>query len=326
VWGTIVMFIANSWLTYMMSPPASVTADTPPSTIDLWVAITNATWMPINIHRLIANVVFGGAIVAAYASYRFLAATSDEERAHYDWMGYVGNFIAIAALIVLPFAGYWLGREIYEFDQSMGITMMGGFMSWLWVIQAFLIAVLFLAGNYYLWLGMDRIPGAERFRPYTKWLLAVLVVGAIVWGTPHTMIASSKELAAMGGSHHPFLGVLGVMSAKNTAVNLMILTTFLSFLLYRRANKLPTVAWARTFCRQHVLWPPRWSSSMASTATCRAIADRLQRLPCSPCCVHPGDGDRPDAQRGESAARSAGGGCPRDRSTPSSCWPSPSPG
>ena len=246
VWGTIVMFIANSWLTFMMSPPATVTPDTSPTTISLWVAITNATWMPINVHRLIANVVFGGAIVAAYASYRFLAATSDEERAHYDWMGYVGNFIAIAALIVLPFAGYWLGREIYQYDQSMGITMMGGFMSWLWVIQAFLIAVLFLAGNYYLWLGMGRIPGAERFRPYTKWLLAVLVVGALVWGTPHTMIASSREIAAMGGSHHPFLGVLGVMSAKNTAVNLMILTTFLSFLMYRRANKRPIVAWART--------------------------------------------------------------------------------
>jgi len=246
IWGTIVMFIANSWLTYMMSPPAGVTADTVPSSIKLWSAIATATWMPINIHRLIANVVFGGAIVAAYASYRFLASKSDEERAHYDWMGYVGNFIAISALIVLPFAGYWLGREIYEYDQSMGITMMGGFMSWLWVIQAFLIAVLFLTGNYYLWLGMGRIPGAERFRPYTKWLLAILVVGAIVWGTPHTMIASSKELGAMGGSHHPFLGVLGVMSAKNTAVNLMILTTFLSFLLYRRANKRPVVPWART--------------------------------------------------------------------------------
>jgi len=246
VWGTIVMVIANSWLTYMMSPPAGVTADTVPGSIKLWSAIATATWMPINIHRLIANVVFGGAIVAAYASYRFLAAKSDEERAHYDWMGYVGNFIAISALIVLPFAGYYLGREIYEYDQSMGITMMGGFMSWLWVIQAFLIAVLFLTGNYYLWLGMGRIPGAERFRPYTKWLLAILVVGAIVWGTPHTMIASSQELTAMGGSHHPFLGVLGVMSAKNTAVNLMILTTFLSFLMYRRANKRPVVPWART--------------------------------------------------------------------------------
>ena len=151
-------------------------------------------------------------------------------------MGYVGNLIAIGALIVLPFAGYYLGREIYEFNQQMGITMMGGFMSWLWIIQAFLIGVLFLAGNYYLWVGMGRIPGAERFTPYTKYMLIVLIIGVIVWATPNTMIASREEFAAMGGSHHPFLGVLGVMSAKNTAVNIMILTTFLSFLLYRRAN------------------------------------------------------------------------------------------
>ena len=249
VWGTIVMFIADGWLTYMMTPPRDITPQTQVASIRVWEAFMNHTWMPINIHRLIGNVVFGGAIVGAYASYRFLAAKTDEERAHYDWMGYVGNFIAISALIVLPFAGYWLGREIYQYDQSMGITMMGGFMSWLWVIQAFLIAVLFLAGNYYLWVGMGRIPGAERFRPYTKWLLAVLVIGAIVWGTPHTMIADSRELAAMGGSHHPFLGVLGVMSAKNTAVNLMILATFLSFLMYRRANIRPVVPWAQTGTR-----------------------------------------------------------------------------
>jgi hypothetical protein len=238
------MFIANSWLTYMMSPPADVTIDTAPSSVALWSAIANATWMPINIHRLIANVVFGGAIVGAYAAYRFLMARTDEERAHYDWMGYVGNLVAIGALIVLPFAGYWLGREIYEFNQQMGITMMGGFMSWLWIIQAFLIGVLFLAGNYYLWVGMGRIPGAERFQPYTKYMLVVLILGVIVWATPHTMIANREELAAMGGTHHPFLGVLGVMSAKNTAVNLMILTTFLSFMLYRRANKEPVVSWA----------------------------------------------------------------------------------
>src|SRR5436305_11830172 len=60
------------------------------------------------------------------------------------------------------------------------------------------------------------------------------------------MIATRDELVSMGGAHHPFLNVLGVMSAKNTAVNLMILTTFLSFLIYRRANKNPIVPWART--------------------------------------------------------------------------------
>jgi cytochrome bd ubiquinol oxidase subunit I len=246
VFGTAVMFIANGWLSYMMSPPDYVTPDTAPGAVRLWSAIANATWMPINIHRLLANVVFGGAVAAAYAAYRFLGAKTDEERAHYDWMGYVGNFIAISALLVLPFAGYWLGREIYEFNQQMGITMMGGFMSWLWIVQAFLIGVLFLAANYYLWVGLARIPGGERFTPYIKWMLLVLVLGVIVWSTPHTMIASRDELVAMGGTHHPFLGVLGVMSAKNTAVNLMILTTFLSFLMYRRANLRPTVPWART--------------------------------------------------------------------------------
>ncbi len=246
VWGTAVMIIANGWLTYMMSPPEGATVAGLPDGVSTWNAIANATWMPINIHRLIANAVFGGSIVAGYAAYRFLAARTDEERAHYDWMGYVGNFIAISTFIVLPFAGYYLGREIYEYNQQMGITMMGGFMSWLWIVQAVLIGVLFLAANYYLWIGMGRIPGAERFMPYTKWMLLILIIGWLVWATPHTMIASRAEMAAMGGSHHPFLGILGVMSAKNTAVNFMILTTFLSFLLYRRANKEPTVSWAQT--------------------------------------------------------------------------------
>ena len=49
----------------------------------------------------------------------------------------------------------------------------------------------------------------------------------------------------MGGTLHPILGYLGVMSAKNTAVNILILTTFMSFLLYRRTGKRPTVSWAR---------------------------------------------------------------------------------
>jgi cytochrome bd ubiquinol oxidase subunit I len=50
----------------------------------------------------------------------------------------------------------------------------------------------------------------------------------------------------MGGTHHPFLGFFGVMSAKNTVVNLMLLTTFLSFVLYRRANRISTRPWVRT--------------------------------------------------------------------------------
>jgi len=57
------------------------------------------------------------------------------------------------------------------------------------------------------------------------------------------MVITLDEARAMGGTHHPVLGFLGVMSAKNTAVNMMILTTFLSFVLYRRANRISTKSW-----------------------------------------------------------------------------------
>ncbi|MCH7706862.1 MAG: cytochrome ubiquinol oxidase subunit I [Myxococcales bacterium] len=246
VFGTIVMFIANSWLTFMMSPPADVTPDTSPAMVQFWSAFANATWMPINIHRLIANVVFGGAIVGAYAAYRFLIAETDEERAHYDWMGYVGNLIAIGALIVLPFAGYYLGREIYAYSQQMGVSMMGGSFAQLWILQAILIGSLFLAINLYLWLAMGRIPGGERYRKFQAPVLFVLATGLAVWATPHTIIATFAEMKAMGSAHHPRLGVLGVMSAKNTAVNLMILATFITFMLYRRGNKEATSSFAAT--------------------------------------------------------------------------------
>lgn len=243
--GTIIMFIANGWVTFMTSPAG---LDEQGAVVSVWKAVSNYTWMPINVHRIIANVAFGGSIAAAYGAFKFLGAKTDEERAHYDWMGYIGNFIAICAFLPLPFAGYWLGKEIYAYSQNLGMTLMGGAFSWLFIIQAVLIGNLFLAANFYLWLGMGRIPGAERFRWVIKYILIVIMVCFAVWATPISIgaISSPDEQRQMGGAAHPILRFLGVMSAKNTAVNLLILSTYLSFLLYRRGNKIPTVSWAKT--------------------------------------------------------------------------------
>jgi cytochrome bd-type quinol oxidase subunit 1 len=241
--GTAIMFIANAWLTFMMSPSGISDQG---AVLSVWDAVYNYTWMPINVHRVIANVAFGGSVAAAYAAFKFLQAETDEERAHYDWMGYIGNFVAISAFLPLPFAGYWLASEIYAFSQTLGLTMMGGAFSWLFIIQAVLIGNLFLAANYYLWLGMGRVEGAQPLQKFIKYLLIGIAVCFAVWATPRSIIATVSELRAMGGSTHPILGYLGVMSAKNTAVNILILTTFMSFLLYRRTGKIATVAWAKT--------------------------------------------------------------------------------
>ena len=245
VFGVTLMLVANAWTTFMMAPAGLAENG---AVIDRVAAFNNFLLHPINIHRLIANICMGGSVAGAYAAYRWLSTTDPAKRAHYDWMGYIGNLIAVVALLVLPFAGYYLGYEIYMFNQQLGIYMMGGILSWLFVMQAVLIGALFLAANYYLWLGMDRIEGAERYAGWIKWLLSVITVCVLVWATPKSMqvYMTSAEVTAIGGTNHPIFGLLGVMSAKNTAVNLMILTTFLSFILYRRGNLEATVPWAKT--------------------------------------------------------------------------------
>ncbi|NJK42692.1 MAG: hypothetical protein HC937_03235, partial [Aquincola sp.] len=118
----------------------------------------------------------GGYICGAYAGIRYLSARNTEERDHYDWMGYIGNFIAICAFLPLPFAGYWLASEIYAYSQTLGLTMMGGAFSWLFIIQAVLIGNLFLGANYYLWLGMGRVQASDRFQGYIKYLLILIAL------------------------------------------------------------------------------------------------------------------------------------------------------
>ena len=241
--GTGIMMIANAWVTFMTSPAGISDQGAVLSVRD---AILNYTWMPINIHRFIANIAFGGSVAGAYAAFKFLQAETDEERAHYDWMGYIGNFVAISAFLPLPFAGYYLAKEIYAFSQTLGLTMMGGAFSWLFIVQAVLIGNLFLSANYYLWLGMGRVEGRQPLQKFIKYLLAGVTLCFMIWATPRSIIATVSELRAMGGSTHPILGYFGVMSAKNTAVNILILTTFMSFLLYRRTGKIAAVAWAKT--------------------------------------------------------------------------------
>ncbi|MCP3971922.1 MAG: cytochrome ubiquinol oxidase subunit I [Rhodobacteraceae bacterium] len=239
--GTTLMLLANAWLTFMMSPagvdPAGVFNG------NEWEAIHNFLWNPINIHRFVANIAYGGSIVGAYAAFKFLTARTSQEKAHYDWMGYNANFIAICALLPLPFAGYYLAAEIYAYSQQMGITLMGGIFAWLFIIQAVLIGALFLSANYYLWCGMGRSDGARRYYWAIKYIAIVLIGAFLVWFTPHTLVLTNSELKSLGGPHHSILGPLGIMPAKNTAVNLMIIFTFLSFLIYRRSNKVATVSW-----------------------------------------------------------------------------------
>lgn len=243
LFGAAFLFLANSWSAFMMAP----------SGVDAqgrflgngWHLLHSALWNPLNVHRFLADIMSGGAVVLAYACYRFFRSKTEEERAYFDWVGYIFLFVTVCALLPMPFAGFWLMRSVYAFSQSMGMTMMGGLLTWLFVVQALLIGALFLGVNYYLWQSMARLRGGERYQPYYQVLLAVLMLALFIWLTPHTVLMSAGEVKAMGGAQHPVVGNYGVMSAKNGAVNIMILVTTLSFMYYRRANRTMVVSWVR---------------------------------------------------------------------------------
>jgi hypothetical protein len=244
VFGTALLLLANSWAAFMMAP-AGVDAQGR-YLGNAWHLLHSALWNPLNVHRFLADIMSGGAVVLAYACYRFFTGKTEEERAYYDWVGYLFLFVTVCALLPMPFAGYWLMRSVYAYRQSMGVTMMGGLLTWLFVVQALLIGALFLGVNYYLWQSMGRIRGGERYQPYFQYLVFALMGCLFIWLTPHTVMMTAGEVKAMGGAQHPVVGNYGVMSSKNGAVNVMICITAMSYILYRRANRTMTISWVRT--------------------------------------------------------------------------------
>ncbi|HLG44196.1 MAG TPA: cytochrome ubiquinol oxidase subunit I [Nitrospirales bacterium] len=154
------------------------------TTATLWDKMNNFSWWPLNIHRTVGNVVFGGFITGLIAAYMYLMAKNDEERAFYDWFGFVGNLIGVGALLALPFAGYLLAYELCDYDASICPYMMSDQLSMFFEMQGAMVGLIFLGSNYYIWLSMKRIEGIERIRMSLATLLlmaSVPVVFMLVW-------------------------------------------------------------------------------------------------------------------------------------------------
>jgi cytochrome bd ubiquinol oxidase subunit I len=176
--GTITLFVIDGPTSFMNTPvkaegvsPAEFLA-----TASIWDKIFNYSWMPLNLHRLVGNVTFGGFVAGLIAAYMYMGAKKEEERAYYDWMGFVGNMIGVGALLFLPFMGYLLAYELCDYDASICPYMMADQLSMFFEMQGAMIGLIFLASNYYIWLSMKRIEGVENVR---MTVLAPLVMIAL---------------------------------------------------------------------------------------------------------------------------------------------------
>ncbi len=233
-----VMMIGNSWSTFMMSP-AGVDADGR-FLGDYFNVLSNALWMPMNVHRFFSNLAFAAIVIACYAAYQAIRHKIDLERRFYGWMAHAGFLTMMFALLTIPFGGYVLQRFIYAYRQQMGITLLGGLLAWPGIILILLMGCLFVAMNYYLWQIIDARGGTSRYAHHSKYIFFILGASLLLYITPHTFVMQAAELKAIGGQQHPVVGNFGVESSKQAAVNIMIVATFWSLLLLWR-SRYPTV-------------------------------------------------------------------------------------
>jgi cytochrome bd ubiquinol oxidase subunit I len=176
--GTITLFVIDGPTSFMNTPVKAegISPQEFLATATLWDKIFNYSWIPLNLHRLVGNVTFGGFVAGLIAAYMYMGAKKEEERAYYDWMGFVGNLIGVGALLFLPFMGYLLAYELCDYDASICPYMMADQLSMFFEMQGAMIGLLFLGSNYYIWLSMKRIEGVEKVR---MTILAPIVMVAL---------------------------------------------------------------------------------------------------------------------------------------------------
>lgn len=181
--GTVTLFVIDGPTAFMNTPAKAaegVSLVEFIQTASLWDKMANYSWMPLNLHRLVGNVTFGGFIAGLIAAYMYMGSKTDEERSYYDWMGFVGNMIGVGALMLLPFMGYLLAYELCDYDASICPYMMADQLSMFFEMQGAMVGLLFLASNYYIWLSLKRIQGVEQVRISGFVALVVLLMPAIM--------------------------------------------------------------------------------------------------------------------------------------------------
>jgi hypothetical protein len=185
--GTITLFVIDGPTSFMNTPAKAAEGLSLVEyiqTASLWDKVFNYSWMPLNLHRLVGNVTFGGFIAGLIAAYMYMGSKTEEDRAYYDWMGFVGNLIGVGALLFLPFMGYLLAFELCDYDASICPYMMADQLSMFFEMQGAMVGLIFLASNYYIWLSMKRIEGVERVRMSALTVLVMLalpLVAGVAW-------------------------------------------------------------------------------------------------------------------------------------------------
>jgi hypothetical protein len=156
---------------------------TPSTPFDPFRVFLNPTEVPLQAHRIVGNLAYAGYAFAAVGAFHLFRrrGKSPEDQAYYEWMTSFGMIWGTLFTLLQPAVGWSYAKEIQLHAYGAWYKMMLGDLSPAFLLQIFVLGLIFLAPQVYFHTRMARIGvrGAGAMRVLT-WLLIVTTVFAML--------------------------------------------------------------------------------------------------------------------------------------------------
>ncbi|MHB8719680.1 MAG: hypothetical protein ACYDAC_12450 [Candidatus Dormibacteria bacterium] len=223
----VLLNIALWWQMVLINVVASFMLTPNGGDANLLDQVLNPTQLPLTVHRTIGNIAWAGAVIAAFAAVRWLWAARCERRlahpaaapqplrsvgamaaspplgaaspspaagesepssgAYWEWLAQWGIVWAVGLTLMQPWVGYSYAKEIQLHAYGAWFTLMFGSLSNVFLVQIFLLGLIFILGTLYFQRRMRR-SGARgaRMMAVRAVLLIVLTLLAVqpAWFAP----------------------------------------------------------------------------------------------------------------------------------------------
>ncbi|HZR46016.1 MAG TPA: cytochrome ubiquinol oxidase subunit I, partial [Candidatus Manganitrophaceae bacterium] len=169
-----------SWIAMVMIDIVGSYLLTPRPPLDTVRKIINPSMVQLDLHRFAGNLAWSGFAIAALSAIRYLRARDSDERAYQEWAGAFCVTLAFGFLLLMPILGHSYMKAVRFVSEEAFVRLMLAEKSWVFILQVFLIDLLFLVGSWYMFR-MARFHFKERrsFIRYRR-LATLLMAGAAI--------------------------------------------------------------------------------------------------------------------------------------------------
>jgi cytochrome d ubiquinol oxidase subunit I len=204
----------------------------------------NPTEVPLQIHRIVGNLAYVGFGIAAVAGFLHLRTKDPLRRAFLDWAGSYGLLWGIGMTLLQPAVGYEYAKEIQLHAYGAWYKMMWGDLSPEFLLQIFILGLLFLVPNVYFQRRLAR--AHARGAGVLRLLTILLVVTTVFAVLPYHMAFTFDQVQAeglnrpfwQGGLINPFAAMIPYKIAALTA---FVVFSLIGLHVYTRG--LPKIDW-----------------------------------------------------------------------------------